>query len=110
MADWRLDWQLDGTGNVWRDGQIIISSVQYSVQKGRETSEGPGHLRGPSVVHGPTMLRGRIFVGLAESSYVNIDVELELETGDRWPCRIVTADGELVSRGKILRQKNGPSA
>jgi hypothetical protein len=109
MADWRLDWQLDGTGNVWRDAEIIIRSVQYSVQKGREASEGPGHLRGPSTVYGPTMLRGRIFVSDGPS-YVGIDVELELENGDRWPCRIVTGDGELVSRGKIRKHNNGPSS
>ncbi len=88
--------ELTGVGRILLNGQVAADGVQYHVSlsrtmhaaRGGEIS-GDGHIGGRLLSSFPMMLIGE-------------DIELELQDGRRWVCRVRSSHGSLKNVGGIF--------
>lgn len=79
-----------GRGRIYHDGQLVLEDARYVVHVStpREAGAAPGVLRLEGV-----MMTDVPFALLRQP------IELELEDGRRWMCRLQSTSGDLVDRG-----------
>ncbi len=80
---------LRGRGRIFQDGQLMMEAARYVVHI--STPREPGDIR----------LEG-VLMSDAPFSLLRQPIELELEDGRRWACRLQSTSGDLVDRGGLL--------
>lgn len=83
---------LRGSGKIFLDGQLVLAAARYVVHISTPHEAGavPGALRLEGV-----MMSDVPFALLWQA------IELELEDGRRWLCRLQGTSGDLIDRGGL---------
>ncbi len=86
---------LRGSGKIFRDGVLVLDRARYVVHIStpRDAGAAAGALR----------LEG-VMMSDVPFDLLRQPIELELEDGRRWQCRLAGTSGDLVDRGGMQAQ------
>lgn len=79
---------LRGSGKIFRDGVLVLERARYVVHLSTPREAGALRLEGVLMSDVPFDL-------------LRQPIELELEDGRRWHCRLAGTSGDLVDRGGL---------
>lgn len=84
---------LRGSGKIFRDGVLVLERARYVVHVStpHEAGAAPGVLR----------LEG-VMMSDVPFELLRQPIELELEDGRRWLCRLEGTSGDLMDRGGLV--------
>ena len=92
---------ISGRGRIWHNGKLALEAAGYTIT----CRAGDGE-SGDSE-HDPTETKSRPLFGQLSCTFPGwlqgCPIDLELEDGRRWHCRLQTNDGAIVDCGGLYR-------